>query len=359
MIEHFFDSEAGEFVWPVWSKGYVWSDEVHDRRQVAAGVDREEALRTLRADPYVDPQLYIGEFAPTVELARERKKRKDELSAKQKKALSIPLPSLDFEQPPFLIPMLGDGEWRLTRPVDCNTPLFNELEKVDGQEQMKTFADTYGNLAKGVVLGPSDTRGVSLDTWTQELASIKWVVKAMESFHALEADGGSNGERREARQFLDSMTHWEQYDPTTGRRKHSEDVVQVRMPHGFRTYRFERSPGQLHNDAARKSHLPMRLALRDVINEKINEHEVHPRLLYDEEHDRMISRIYPTSLVGAVWMQLLKWTVGEQACKRCVLCGEWVNVTGKRASWTGHAECHDAKRQRDYQNKKKQDGGSR
>ncbi len=63
------------------------------------------------------------------------------------------------------------------------------------------------------------------------------------------------------------------------------------------------------------------------INEKLKEHNVTSRLLWDSRHTRLGLHIVPRSLIGRIWLQFARAIDGNRAFRRCQDCRKWFEVT--------------------------------
>jgi hypothetical protein len=248
-----------------------------------------------------------------------------------------------YERPPFLIAEPAESEWRWTYPLQNKRSIFKDLVLVSmtSPEEIQQFANKHGNLSKGALLIPHSKvlqrfpYGVSLETWQHEIAAVSWADKILEMVNA-----SVLGNVSEAQRDLKGVVAWDR----------KNNLVEVTMPFGIRRLRVDRYP-ELATASARNLRLPALIAMRDYINDKLIEHRVVPRLLYDPEGQNLAPRLTPEFLVGAIWFQLYQCAIGEIRYKRCPECGDWEDVgpdSSHRSDWRMHPGCANKRRQREY-----------
>jgi predicted nucleic acid-binding Zn ribbon protein len=97
--------------------------------------------------------------------------------------------------------------------------------------------------------------------------------------------------------------------------------------------------------------------LQLCINQQLESHSC-ARVIYDPhpdraERDRIRLFVYPTSLLGAMWIQFARVCEGSATLRRCENCGKWFEVsledTGKRRS---AKFCSDKCRVESYRDRK-------
>ena len=101
--------------------------------------------------------------------------------------------------------------------------------------------------------------------------------------------------------------------------------------------------------------LPAKYLVQSRINKKLRQHTTRPRILLGN-NNRLEPYFMPESLIAAMWFQFFQAAVGETKFKRCLICGQWADVTQKNRNWSKHPECANRERVRKNweKNRKKQ-----
>jgi hypothetical protein len=79
---------------------------------------------------------------------------------------------------------------------------------------------------------------------------------------------------------------------------------------------------------------------------------IGPRLQLDEQQERLVSRIVPTSLFGALWLQFHQAIVGETDFRQCVVCRGWFAIS-PRVNRASKQYCGDACRSQALRDRRK------
>jgi hypothetical protein len=104
---------------------------------------------------------------------------------------------------------------------------------------------------------------------------------------------------------------------------------------------------------------PARLFLGRIIGQQLDEHEVKPRLLFDNEKKQLNGYLIPKTLIGAIWLSCYLETIGESVLKRCQFCGKLDSIgdghliegRGKHLGKYHHKKCFAKIRQREHRSK--------
>jgi hypothetical protein len=75
------------------------------------------------------------------------------------------------------------------------------------------------------------------------------------------------------------------------------------------------------------------------INAQLAEHAVTPNLLWDQKQGKLIIRMHPNSLIGALWLQFAKALEGEKQYRQCQYCRDWIEVGGNRSARSDKKFC--------------------
>jgi hypothetical protein len=98
---------------------------------------------------------------------------------------------------------------------------------------------------------------------------------------------------------------------------------------------------------------PAKLFVQTEVNAKLRKYPLQIALTLNE-HGELEKRLYPTSLLSAMWYQLYLALAGEITLRRCSICGQWENMSGHRVNWSKHRKCISYKRIEKYNlNRKK------
>jgi hypothetical protein len=110
---------------------------------------------------------------------------------------------------------------------------------------------------------------------------------------------------------------------------------------------FERfTPGDLR--------LPGQYALQKIINEKLRVHRSGTKLLWDwtRRNPDLRMQLVPTSLIGALWLQLAAAIDGDRDYRRCEACKKWFEVSAENR--IDAKFCQQSCRFRAYRQRKQQ-----
>jgi hypothetical protein len=92
---------------------------------------------------------------------------------------------------------------------------------------------------------------------------------------------------------------------------------------------------------------PARLFIQTEVNTKLHEYPLQIALTLNE-HGELEKRLYPTSLLSAMWYQLYLALAGEITLRRCSICGKWEDMSGHRVNWSKHKKCISYERIKKY-----------
>jgi hypothetical protein len=77
-----------------------------------------------------------------------------------------------------------------------------------------------------------------------------------------------------------------------------------------------------------------------------------PRLRWDEKQGRPVSKIVPSSLLGALWLQFHQAVAGQKDYRQCAVCQSWFEIS-PRVNRASRLYCGDACRSQAYRDRKK------
>ncbi len=99
---------------------------------------------------------------------------------------------------------------------------------------------------------------------------------------------------------------------------------------------------------------PARLYLAQLINWRIENH-TSSRAMIDGT-GTLRSRVTPWDLLGAIWLQFHQVVAGEIKLRRCEICGNFLDVTGRRSTKRMHSSCQKREQMKRFRAKKRQRG---
>jgi hypothetical protein len=79
---------------------------------------------------------------------------------------------------------------------------------------------------------------------------------------------------------------------------------------------------------------------------------IDPRLQFDERQERLVSRLVPGSLFGALWLQFHLAIVGQKDYRQCAVCHAWFEI-GPKVNRDTKLYCGDACRSQALRNRRK------
>jgi hypothetical protein len=86
------------------------------------------------------------------------------------------------------------------------------------------------------------------------------------------------------------------------------------------------------------------------VTRKLKEYPLNIFLQMDE-HGGLKNHLQPSSLLSAMWYQLLLALKGDIRLRRCDLCGKWEDMSKHRANWQRHKTCASNKRVEEFRKK--------
>ena len=226
---------------------------------------------------------------------------------------------------PFIIEDPQTTGYKPVKPLDENATLFLEFAELDySEENMIEFANRYGLLIQEhrlqLPMSDQSFSGDSLSTWKKEHRDLKNAVQIWEWL------------RTNDKEKLNLLIKWSEDNETVRYFIGSNSMgilFSVNPP--IRPYLLPRcKPGDVI--------FPTRLLLQKIINDKLGEYPVSPRLLLDDNNE-LKQYLVPSSLLSAMWYQFYQAVTGKKRYKKCEICNTWEDVTDKRSSWTMHPNC--------------------
>jgi hypothetical protein len=122
---------------------------------------------------------------------------------------------------------------------------------------------------------------------------------------------------------LQKFIHW----------KKDEGVVYKSNPGGFRVIASKHIRSEIFSRfQVGDSVAPSWSLIQQITNEKLAEHRVHARLLWDSRYTALALHIVPESLVGCLWLQFCQAIEGDKKYRQCENCRTWFEIGGGRAA---------------------------
>jgi Putative ATPase subunit of terminase (gpP-like) len=221
-----------------------------------------------------------------------------------------------------------DAEEEVYWPLIGNPAFYQILAKTPPTpEGILGFANRYGRLGlTRLYQSTVDGRtGELLDLWQNV---IRWLGNALGLWHM-----AHENDRRGLEEVIwwidestvvnvhrDDRKGWLEAVQGLGKDYRYEDIR--RMAGVPEPYLSQIKPGEVIR--------PARLQLFNVINHSLRQGVVSPQLLWDPERDREELKDVPSSLLGAIYLQLAEAVFGKAPPRPCPVCGRWFDVSPKK-----------------------------
>jgi hypothetical protein len=201
---------------------------------------------------------------------------------------------------------------------DLHAGVFREFATLKAQDDIKRFADKFGDLFNYWSDPPNrhnrtSVLGRPISTWMDEIADMRVLVNLWD--HIKER----NFEALKKLIFLTNEGP-EYVIPRAKTGDHIEKLAHVTLPSGNRI-QFAR------NDLL----LPARCALQIEVNARLSENTTIPELTWTPDtkesggyHQRITFR--PKNLLSAIWIQFAQAITEELKMRRCEYCGKYFQV---------------------------------
>jgi len=182
------------------------------------------------------------------------------------------------------------------------------------EEGILAFTKQYGWLGveervflDGQKRPDESIRGERFERWVRELKDMQETLTIWDDIQA---------------GHVDAYRHWqivrgENRDGYTGQvREKSRVIFQQHGRH------MDFDPSMTYKQTASA---PL-FKVQETINEHLETSTVN-RLIYAPQDDRLLLRIIPKSLLGALWLQLAKGIEGDIEYRQCHECGKWFEIS--------------------------------
>jgi hypothetical protein len=260
---------------------------------------------------------------------------------------------------------------KVYHPLKAEPALFRKFADlpIADLDAIRSFANEYGNLGTGMnfflaargetILETIDKSprpmtpviGMPLDEWVRQIDDMHQAVEIWDLIRRkdranlsrfvswAEAEYGPDGRtpRKLAGWYYDSRPDlpsqakdpWGSLPPSPGRiREWIEPVMDLCKP------------GDVF--------MPALFLVQRWVNNQLQKHVI-PRLLYHTDLSQQVLQIIPSSLVGAMWLQLAQAIAGKKDYRTCKECGRWFEVSGGDDGRTARRLfCDNPCKSRDY-----------
>ena len=254
----------------------------------------------------------------------------------------------------YLAPAYGTGDrFRALRyhPLAACSGLFRNFAATDPSlDGIKSFADRFGllggNLRKRIVLNDQGRGGKHplgfgehVDDWIREILVMQLAVDLWESA------------RQGDTEHLERMITWAPEGTRVSINTHPE-LERGQLPE---------KPTHVHRAVIAAEHLdqdilarfvpgdpigPALHCMQGLINEHLH-HRASPRLLWEQDRDRLGLYIVPEGLIGALWLQFARAVERDARFRQCLECTTWFEVAPGRGR-TDKQFCSNACRTKAY-----------
>ena len=240
--------------------------------------------------------------------------------------------------------------WRETLPLEEEPALFREfadllpaldLVQAKAEEAILDFANRHGAIVPEdqwrpfIAVGENPSYGLNRADWSEKITPIATAVALWDAVLAADIDALKTWFLLDGDAFLFNAEHRENWPLHALFSRFGWEAVDVKL---------ESLRGLPESD--RYLRVASGLA-RQIAHRSLEDENVRPHLEEGPERDRLLMRLLPETLVGAMWIQFLEWVQGARSFMRCKQCARWfsISVDTKRAD---AAYCSAACRFRAY-----------
>ena len=230
------------------------------------------------------------------------------------------------------------------RPLQDHSGLFRIFSEVEPTEEgILGFANKYGLLGADVttniripIPGKPDTMGVGepIDKWKDQIALMRRVLDVWELARAGDLEGLSR--LIHAKEKLKDISMSQSISSGLSGLVMSGQIIL--SPEGHPEILEEARAGDLVKSALLQVQYRVNEQLRGLTS---------PRILWDIDGTRLGLGIQPTSLLGAMWLQLARAIDGQKDYRQCKECQTWFELSPEVAR-TNRQYCSNACRIRAY-----------
>jgi len=389
------DIQQVDFSWIVPDNGFTWNEEAEPvKKSLFQYPDSDGNLAAPKLTPSEIPGLHETLEDALSNPDREQAVRDVFRVTKGHEVLSVP--QVDG---PFLIEAPGTTDYyRHNRLLQDETMMFILFAETSPDRQgILDLANKYGMLTRGETQvrtplyqegqgpkGPFVTKvntnetyyyavpAESLSFWKREIIDMWRLFKVWDWWKQARDHGDYSSLRRvikwkdDTSAVLYTLPSWdsESLEYTPGERQDIPPDLSV----GNLADKDNNRPEIFKRFKRNSLLLPAQYLVQRLVNEKLQKLEqkgiatIRPRLLMNIKN-KTEPYLVPSNLLAALWLQLYQAVCGERPYKRCEVCGAWEDVSmllnskGKPlqrpSRWRGHANCLNAKYQREWRERDK------
>lgn len=209
------------------------------------------------------------------------------------------------------------------KPLEEFPTLFREFAtQTESEDSFAAFANKYGELGIGVLVarpGPL-TLAEPYYEWVNEHRRMRRVVDVLVAIRANDAA---------------TLGQWFVVTNDSVRYERADDVHMaagmVAVAGSYRTYLWDwASAAGTHEDALIRfatgwAQYEINKAIADSDSKR--QTLTHARVLFDVDRGRMMLRVVPDNLLGAMWLQCARALTDNPVFKECEHCGKWFELS--------------------------------
>lgn len=217
-------------------------------------------------------------------------------------------------------------------------PLFAEFARCNNIESMIHFADKYGRLTTGSVGLPDEADPIKIDMVPGEPVDL-WQYEANRVLLAQTfwlADPEFTQQRIIFESSADSRAVY-YYSDWIGTKTLSKRQPLARSD-GFSSYILDHVP---HNDFTAVS----KIVAGSIATRALQRHPANSNLVI-KANSSFDLRAIPNNLISVIWHSLAEVIAGHRTIKRCIICGQLIEVHDVTSTMTFHKDCSNRTRMR-------------
>ncbi len=210
-------------------------------------------------------------------------------------------------------------------PLRNFSGLFRTFADTDASEEgVVEFARTHGRLRNPPIVD-SPVPGDSWWIWISEILTMRHLIGMWEATRSGDGQG------------LSDLIAWEN-DPVScviyrGWEQAAKNLLDGNAPWLLRPEVIaaeNMNPGLLASFSPYDLIRPALYRVQRVVNEKLREHRVVGKMLWDQQQTRLSLYFHPGTLIGALWVQFAQAIDGDRRYGCCQECGRWFDLTTDR-----------------------------
>jgi len=220
---------------------------------------------------------------------------------------------------------------RLYDPFREESALFQEFAGLQVTETaIQEFATRYGMLGGGAGISVADAKsrliqGETLEGWHLEIIIMRDLVRLWTLTR--QGDSGS----------LKTYIHWRgenavRYGSCGSDPEPARLPSWPELPISAWIASRQLRPDLLERFTPFDTLQPARWYLQSAVNQKLAEHAIAPRLLWNTGYSALGLHFVPNNLIGALWVQFAKAIEGSKRYQQCGYCRTWFEAGGNRTA---------------------------